>query len=316
MTNDLVRGRFAPTPSGRMHLGNVFCAMLAWLSVRSQNGEMVLRIEDLDLARCKREYAEILIDDMRWLGFDWDVGGLMDAYVQSKRSEIYAAYAEKLGAMGLTYPCYCSREELHAANAPHASDGTYIYPGTCRNLTAEERALRVRKPALRLHVPQREITVADGHLGIYTENLASACGDFIIRRSDGVYAYQLAVVIDDALMGITEVVRGVDLLPSTARQMHLFDLLGYVSPAYFHVPLLVSQDGRRLSKRDRDLDIGVMRCAGKQPEEIIGYLAYLAGLIEKNEPAALHELVPVFDWDRVTKENITIKNRKALASSE
>ena len=307
MSKKQVCGRFAPTPSGRMHLGNVFCAMLAWLSVRSQNGKMILRIEDLDPARCKREYAETLIEDMLWLGFDWDEGGLNEGYVQSRRSDIYASYTEKLNALGLTYPCYCSREELHAANAPHASDGTYIYPGTCRYLTVADRAVKSRKPALRLISPDKEITFTDGHLGTYTENLASDCGDFIIQRSDGVYAYQLAVVVDDALMGINEVVRGVDLLPSTARQMYLFDLLGFERPSYIHVPLLVAADGRRLSKRDRDLDIGVLRGNGKCPEEIIGHLAFHSGIISREEPVKLLELIPYFSWEKVKKENILIK---------
>jgi len=307
MTQKLVRGRFAPTPSGRMHLGNVFCAMLAWLSVRSKNGEMILRIEDLDPARCKQEYSEILIDDMLWLGFDWDKGGLEDSYVQSRRSDVYRTYIDILEKMKLTYPCFCSREELHAANAPHTSDGTYIYPGTCRLLTAEERSLRVKKPAIRIIIPDKVVSFTDRHLGYYAENLALNCGDYIIRRSDGVYAYQFAVVIDDALMGINEVVRGVDLLPSTARQMHLFDLLGFPAPEYYHVPLLLSEDGRRLSKRDRDLDIGVMRDRGILPEYIIGHLAYSAGLIERDEPAKLSDLISCFSWDKVKKENIYLK---------
>ena len=253
--NKKIRGRFAPTPSGRMHLGNVYSAMLAWLSARSQGGEMILRIEDLDPARCKKEYAETLIDDMRWLGFDWDEGGLDDAYVQSKRTEIYQSFMERLESVGMVYPCFCSREELHAANAPHASDGTYIYPGTCRNIPRENRIASNRNPAIRLIVPDKNVCFTDGNLGVYSENLQKDCGDFIIRRSDGVYAYQFAVVIDDALMGINEVVRGVDLMPSTARQMYIFDLFGFDKPNYYHVPLLLSEDGRRLSKRDRDFDI-------------------------------------------------------------
>ena len=178
-----VVGRFAPSPSGRMHLGNVFSALMAWLSVRSAGGTMVLRIEDLDPDRCRPEYAEQLKDDLRWLRLDWDT----EQTPQSRRTEAYRERFERLREMGLVYPCYCSRGELHAASAPHASDGNVIYTGTCRNLTEEERAGKTRRPAWRLIVPDEEFTFHDGLQGEYRENLARECGDFIIRRSDGVY---------------------------------------------------------------------------------------------------------------------------------
>ena len=181
-------GRFAPSPSGRMHLGNVFSAMMAWLSVRSAGGEMVLRIEDLDPDRCRPEYAEQLKRDLAWLGLDWD----REQMPQSRRTEAYRAQFARLEAMGLVYPCYCTRSELHAASAPHASDGNVIYAGTCRTLTPAERAEKTRRPAWRLRVPDRDTAFRDGVQGLYHENLAHDCGDFIIRRSDGVYAYQLA----------------------------------------------------------------------------------------------------------------------------
>ncbi len=209
-----VVGRFAPSPSGRMHLGNVFSALMAWLSVRSAGGTMVLRIEDLDPDRCRPEYAEQLKDDLRWLRLDWDT----EQTPQSRRTEAYRERFERLREMGLVYPCYCSRGELHAASAPHASDGNVIYAGTCRDLTEEERAGKTRRPAWRLIVPDEEFTFHDGLQGEYRENLARECGDFIIRRSDGVYAYQLAVVTDDAESGVTQIVRGRDLLSSTPRQ--------------------------------------------------------------------------------------------------
>ena len=234
-----VVGRFAPSPSGRMHLGNVFSALMAWLSVRSAGGTMVLRIEDLDPDRCRPEYAEQLKDDLRWLGLDWDV----EQTPQSRRTEAYRERFERLREMGLVYPCYCSRGELHAASAPHASDGNVIYAGTCRNLTEEERAGKTRRPAWRLIVPDEEFTFHDGLQGEYRENLARECGDFIIRRSDGVYAYQLAVVTDDAEAGVTQIVRGRDLLSSTPRQIYLQRLLGLPTPEYYHVPLLVAPDG-------------------------------------------------------------------------
>ena len=241
-----VVGRFAPSPSGRMHLGNVFSALMAWLSVRSAGGTMVLRIEDLDPDRCRPEYAEQMKDDLRWLRLDWDT----EQTPQSRRTEAYRERFERLREMGLVYPCYCSRGELHAASAPHASDGNVIYAGTCRNLTEEERAGKTRRPAWRLIVPDEEFAFHDGLQGEYRENLARECGDFIIRRSDGVYAYQLAVVTDDAEAGVTQIVRGRDLLSSTPRQIYLQRLLGLPTPEYYHVPLLVAPDGRRLSKRE------------------------------------------------------------------
>ncbi len=298
-----VVGRFAPSPSGRMHLGNVFAALLAWLSVRSQDGEMVLRIEDLDPDRCRPEYAETLKEDLRWLGLDWD----REQTPQSRRTAAYAEAFSSLEAQGLVYPCYCSRTELHAASAPHASDGRVLYAGTCRNLTPAQRAKKTKAPAWRLKVPDAVWTVEDRLQGPYRENLARACGDFIIRRADGVYAYQLAVVVDDAAAGVTEVVRGLDLLSSTPRQLYLYDRLGLQAPDFAHVPLLVAADGRRLSKRDRDMDLGLLR-QEKRPEEILGLLAHWAGLLEKPEPIAARDLVAVFDWSRVPRTAITVQS--------
>ena len=287
-------GRFAPSPSGRMHLGNVFSALLAWLSVRSQRGEMVLRIEDLDPDRCRPAYAEILKDDLRWLGLDWD----REQTPQSRRTAAYAGAFDRLSALGLVYPCYCTRDQLHSASAPHAADGRLIYPGTCRDLTDAQRAEKTKAPAWRLQVPDREYGFRDGLQGPVSQNLARDCGDFIIRRADGVYAYQLAVVVDDAAGGVTQVVRGMDLLDSTPRQLYLYDLLGLEPPEFYHVPLLTAPDGRRLSKRDRDLDLGVLRQT-HTPQQLLGRLAWLAGLLDRPEPASAAELAAVFDWNRV-----------------
>lgn len=298
-----VVGRFAPSPSGRMHLGNVFSALMAWLSVRSAGGTMVLRIEDLDPDRCRPEYAEQMKDDLRWLGLDWDV----EQTPQSRRTEAYRECFERLRDMGLVYPCYCSRGELHAASAPHASDGNVIYAGTCRDLAEEERAAKTRRPAWRLIVPDEEIAFHDGLQGEYRENLARECGDFIIRRSDGVYAYQLAVVTDDAEAGVTQIVRGRDLLSSTPRQIYLQRLLGLPTPEYYHVPLLVAPDGRRLSKREHDLDMGALR-ERYTPEALLGCLAQLSGLRPTAEPVTAGELAAVFSWNFAAKENITIGN--------
>lgn len=295
-------GRFAPSPTGRMHLGNILASLLAWLSVRSQGGKLVLRIEDLDDRAHSGPWDTLLMDDLRWLGLDWDEG----PYYQTERLDLYAAAVGRLENMGLVYPCFCTRAELHAASAPHASDGTPVYAGTCRGLTEVQIAERaaVRAPALRLRVPAEgdpagTIAFVDRTFGPHREALAAECGDFLVRRSDGVYAYQLAVVVDDAAMGVTEVVRGCDLLGSTARQMYLQDLLGYGHPSYAHVPLLVAPDGRRLSKRDRDCDMSELRARFDAPEALLGKLAYAVGVVSGPEPRSAEQLVDEFTWDSV-----------------
>ena len=292
-------GRFAPTPSGRMHLGNVFAGLIAWLSVKSRDGEMVLRMEDLDTQRTSAEFAEILRDDLRWLGLTWD----RETAPQSQRSRVYDRYFEILKEKGLLYPCYCTRNQLHSVNAPHLSDGTYVYAGTCRNLSETERAAFQRDPAWRVRVPDRLWQVEDKVQGLYRENLSTDCGDFVVRRADGVYVYQLAVTVDDGEAGVTEVVRGMDLLSSAPRQMYLQELFGFSHPEYGHVPMLLAPDGRRLSKRDKDLDLGVLR-QNMTPEALIGTLAYAGGLIEHNESVSARELAREFSWDKLRKEDI------------
>lgn len=294
-----VVGRFAPTPSGRMHLGNVFAAMIAWLSVRSQNGTLVLRMEDLDTQRTSSDYAAVLREDLIWLGLDWDV----ETPAQSTRSQVYDRYFEKMADMGLLYPCYCTRSQLHSVNAPHLSDGTYVYPGTCRDL---KNPPLDRKPAWRVRVPDRVWTVEDRVQGHYTLNLDNECGDMVVRRADGVYVYQLAVTVDDGEAGVTEVVRGMDLLSSAPRQMYLQELLGFTHPEYGHVPMLLAPDGRRLSKRDKDLDLGVLR-QRMTPETLLGSLAFSAGLIDRNIPVSARELAQVFSWDKLRKEDIYLE---------
>ena len=291
-----VVGRFAPTPSGRMHLGNVFAALIAWLSVRSRSGEMVLRMEDLDTQRTSGEFAEILRGDLRWLGLDWD----RETPPQSERSAVYDRYFEKMMDEGLLYPCYCTRSQLHSVNAPHLSDGTYVYPGTCRNLQNPPAG---RKPAWRVMVPDRVWSFTDRVQGDYRLNLATDCGDMVVRRADGVYVYQLAVTVDDGEAGVTEVVRGMDLLSSAPRQMYLQELLGFSHPEYGHVPMLLAPDGRRLSKRDADLDLGELR-KRMRPEQLIGNLACAAGLIEKFEPVSAMELAQHFSWINLRGDSI------------
>ena len=292
-------GRFAPTPSGRMHLGNVFAALIAWLSVRSRDGEMVLRMEDLDTQRTSAEFAETLRDDLRWLGFTWD----RETPPQSQRSAVYDKYFEILREKGLLYPCYCTRSQLHSVNAPHLSDGTYVYPGTCRNLTDGERAAFHRAPAWRVVVPDRVWTVEDKIQGTCRCNLATECGDMVVRRADGVYVYQLAVTVDDGEAGVTEVVRGMDLLSSAPRQMYLQELFGFAHPEYAHVPMLLAPDGRRLSKRDRDLDLGILRQRLSR-EELLGALAFAAGLIDQEVSVSLNELTKDFSWKKLSGDHI------------
>ena len=294
-----VVGRFAPTPSGRMHLGNVFAALIAWCSVRSQNGEMVLRMEDLDTQRTSEEFAAVLRDDLRWLGLDYD----QETPAQSKRSAVYDQYFEKMQDLGLLYPCYCTRSQLHSVNAPHLSDGTYVYAGTCRNLTDEQRQAFDRKPAWRVIVPDKTWVLTDRVQGDYALNLATECGDMVVRRADGIYVYQLAVTVDDGEAGVTEVVRGMDLLSSAPRQMYLQELFGFVHPEYGHVPMLLAPDGRRLSKRDKDLDLGQLR-QRITPEALIGTLAYSSNLIDRNVPISARELAQEFAWEKLRKEDI------------
>jgi glutamyl-tRNA synthetase len=292
-------GRFAPTPSGRMHLGNVFAALIAWLSVRSRDGQFVLRMEDLDTQRTSADFAQVLREDLLWLGLDWDV----ETPAQSTRGDVYDRYFEKLQDLGLLYPCYCTRSQLHSVNAPHLSDGTYVYPGTCRDLTQAQKDAFGRKPAWRVKVPQSQWELKDLCQGDYTQDLAAECGDFVVRRADGVYVYQLAVTVDDGEAGVNEVVRGVDLLSSAPRQMYLQELFGFQKPTYGHVPLLMAADGRRLSKRDQDLDMGALRsrCSA---EQVLGTLAYASELIDQNQPISARELAKEFTWEKLRKDNI------------
>lgn len=296
-------GRFAPTPSGRLHLGNIFCAMLAYLSVRSKGGRFLLRIEDVDIPRCPRSLARQCIDDLRWLGFTWDEEPLY----QSDRSDVYRDVLDRLTDAGHTYPCFCTRAQLMSLAAPNLGDTQVIYQRTCANLTAEEAVekAKTRAPAIRLRVPDEEIAFTDGLFGRQRENLARDCGDFILRRSDGLYGYQLAVVVDDALSGVTEIVRGRDILSATPRQLHLQRLLGYDTPNYIHIPLLVDHQGRRLAKRDKDLDLTAL-AQRFTPEDILGMLAYSAGLLEEVRPMTLEALIPLFDWQKVRTDDLRL----------
>ncbi len=302
--NEVV-GRFAPSPTGRMHLGNMFSALVSWLSVRSRGGRWILRIEDLDPQRSKLEYARQIEDDLLWLGLDWDEGGVdgrgvNGPYSQSCRGDFYQEALNKLNEAGLLYPCHCRRADILATQAPHQSDGRIVYAGTCRpqNFPNKSNSIDLSQPAaLRLFVPDEDIPFCDRVFGGQMVNLSSHCGDFIVRRADGAWAYQLAVVVDDALMGVTEVVRGCDLLLSSAQQIYLYRLLGYKDPEFAHLPLICNAEGVRLSKRDASLSMEALR-EQYTPRQLTARLAHLAGLL----PVSVDECWPkdllhLFDWN-------------------
>ena len=299
-----LKGRFAPSPSGRMHLGNLFSFLLAWLSVRHEGGSLVLRIEDLDPVRCLPSHAWQLMEDLEWLGLDWDEGGGTSSYWQSNRGHLYAAAFEKLASQGLTYPCFCSRIQ-RLNEAPHIHEVSPSCP--CASLSLEEITNRMAEkvPSYRLRVPCKTISFIDGLQGHCSQDLTTECGDFPIKRADGAWAYQLAVVVDDAAMGVTQVVRGRDLLSSTPRQLWLYEALDLPAPEFCHVPLLLAPDGRRLAKRDADLDMGALRHR-YSPEELLGILARMAGQQERAEPVTALRLAEAFDWSKVPREDITV----------
>lgn len=295
-----VCGRFAPSPTGRMHLGNVFSALLSWLSARAQGGTWLLRIEDIDPQRSRHEYADMLMDDLQWLGLEWDGKPCW----QSQRGDIYARYLQQLTDAGLIYPCYCTRADILATQAPHESDGRVVYKGTCRNLPP---GTHTGPAALRMKVPDEGrgiVTFTDGHYGTHTVDLTTQCGDFIVRRKDGAWAYQLAVVVDDSLMGINEVVRGRDLLLSSPQQIYLAQQLGFTPPRFTHLPLLCNTAGQRLSKRDKSLDMGCLR-QRFTPNQIIGLLAHAAGLQSTPDAVSAQSLVKTFSWNKVGTADIT-----------
>lgn len=311
-----VVGRFAPSPTGRMHAGNIFAALVAWLVAKAQGGEIVLRIEDLDRDRSKQQFIDAAQRDFELLGLTWDRG----PFFQHDRDEAYAEAYHALEERGLVYPCFCTRADLHAASAPHFGE-KLVYPGTCRDLTADEVAERLRRlaaegagrrPAHRVRVDGRRVEVEDLFQGAYAQKLDEECGDFLIRRSDGAFAYQLAVVVDDAAQGVNCVVRGIDLLPSSPQQAYLQDLLGLPRVAYGHVPLFVAPDGRRLAKRNRDAAFDELLARYRTPAGVIGHVAYIGGLIEADEPHAPEDLLASFDVERLAaryRNRISIEYR-------
>jgi len=314
-THKAPRGRFAPTPSGRLHLGNAMTALLAWLQMRSSGGEIVLRMEDLDRQRCKPELADLLLAELRWLGLDWDegpdIGGPHALYEQSRRTERYEAALDELRRQGRLYPCYCSRADLLAAvHAPHGLDSEGpVYPGTCRALTAEEQAVRAARktPSLRFAMDGGKTYRFQDRIAGELAYAGSAGGDFVVVRADGIVAYQLAVVADDIEMGITDVLRGWDLLDSTPRQLALYEALGSPPPRFAHAPLLLGADGSRLSKRHGSVSLSELREGhGIRPQRIIGFVAWLAGLNDRPEDAEPRDLISTFDIEFVRRQAVTL----------
>jgi glutamyl-tRNA synthetase len=296
------RGRFAPSPTGPLHLGNARTALVSWLAARAARGAYAMRVEDLDGPRVRPGLEARILDELRWLGLDWDegpdVGGPAGPYRQSERLETYRAALDRLRASGHLYPCFCSRAEIAAASqAPHGpSDEGPRYPGTCAGLSPAEVARRAssRRPAWRFRVPAGPVRFDDGVHGAQELDVAAQVGDFVVARADGIPAYQLAVVVDDAAMAVTDVVRGDDLLPSTGRQLLLYGALGLPAPRFAHVPLVTGEDGQRLAKRHGALSLGELRDHGADPRAVTGLLAELSGLAPPDVRLAPADLVASF----------------------
>jgi glutamyl-tRNA synthetase len=300
----LIRGRYAPSPTGDLHPGNLRTALLAWLFARYSDGQFMLRIEDLDLPRVRPGASERMLFDLRWLGLNWDegpdIGGPYAPYIQSERQEIYMTYLQRQQDKGLIYPCYCSRAEIaRVASAPHGNEGPR-YPGTCRYLTQAQRRqheAQNRRPSMRFLVnDEQTVSFTDLLVGPVEQQVQQAVGDFIVCRSDGIFAYQFAVVVDDALMQINQVVRGVDLLQSTARQILLFKALGFEVPNYAHVPLLLDEHGKRFSKRIQSAGLESLRSSGATPEQIVGQMASECGLVDRGEQLSAEELAQRYKY--------------------
>ena len=293
-------GRLAPSPTGAQHVGNARTFLLAWLSVRSRGGRLILRMEDIDSPRIKAGAAQQAVEDLHWLGLDWDDG----PYVQTERLPLYEEVLQQLKERELIYPCTCSRSEVAAAaSAPHVGQEGPRYPGTCsKNRAATANELPAGTFAWRLRTTDKIRTFHDGLVGKVQCNVSQELGDFIIAKADGTPSYQLAVVVDDHAMQITEVVRGDDLLPSAFRQLELYELFDWQPPRFIHVPLVVGVDGRRLAKRHGDTRLATLRDSGVRVEQLIGKLAQSLQLSESAEPISAHELLADFDWSRVSRE--------------
>jgi glutamyl-tRNA synthetase len=300
---DCTRGRYAPSPTGDLHLGNLRTALLAWLYARCAGGQFLLRVEDLDRPRVRPGASERMLNDLRWLCLDWDegpdVGGPYAPYTQSERLALYAHYLQCLRDADMVYPCYCSRAEVaRVASAPQQGEDGPHYPGTCRYLTQAQRRqheANKRRPSLRFRVnDERVVAFTDLLVGYSEQHVQQVVGDFVVCRSDGIFAYQFAVVVDDALMHINQVVRGADLLNSTARQILLYEALGFPVPNFVHVPLLLDAAGNRLAKRTQSSGLEPLRAAGATPAQVVGQLAASCGLAAEGEVISATGLVQQF----------------------
>ncbi|NCA99974.1 MAG: tRNA glutamyl-Q(34) synthetase GluQRS [Clostridia bacterium] len=298
-------GRFAPSPTGRMHLGNVWVALLSDLVVHTAGGQQILRIEDLDPVRSSDTYIEQLVKDLAWLGIPADIGQPPQALIrQSERTGLYREIFESWRKKGLVYPCMCRRADLLAASAPHVEDGHRVYAGTCRPPvpgpgSTDPVPEELKNVAWRLIVAPTQIQFTDLVAGAQSLDLARDWGDFVVRRADGGFSYQMACAVDDALMEVDLVLRGRDLLRSSFPQLYIYQLLGKPAPIYAHVPLLMDPDGHRLSKRQQSLDLGALQQAGFTAPQLIGGLAALAGLIDRPEPITAQELQTSFTLAKI-----------------
>jgi len=308
----MYRGRFAPSPTGDLHLGSAASALVGWLVARAEGGSFILRVEDIDTPRVRPGMEAMQLDDLRWLGLDWDegpdVGGPHGPYRQSERKHLYDRAIADLAGRGLTYFCDCSRAEIaRVASAPHPGEEGPRYPGTCRARTMSDRDWK-RSPAVRLFVPDRSVALEDRWQGLVREQVERSVGDFVLRRGDNVHAYQLAVVVDDLAMGITEVVRGCDLLGSAARQALLCDLLGAAPPRYAHHAMIVSPDGSRLAKRAGGATLRDQRGAGASPGAVVASLAASLGLLGEGAPTSItpRELLASFDPARLAGKKVAV----------
>lgn len=291
-------GRFAPSPSGRMHLGNVYAGLMAWLFAQYNKGAFLLRCEDIDTQRCKKEYAEVLLQDLAWLGITYDE---KQTVYQTQRTMQYEKAFNTLKQKGLVYPCYCTRADLHTASAPHESDGHFIYSGKCRGINKAEKPR-----AFRVITQDEPCSFIDGVYGKQSQNAFKDWGDFVIKRGDGGFCYQLAVVVDDFEFGITHIVRGRDLLQSVCAQRFLQKQLCFAPAQYSHLPLLVAPDKKRLSKREKSLDMGALRQKYKNSAELLGALAFKTGIIDKNQAISASELAQCFNPQKIKPQDIVI----------